>query len=232
MDISNIKNTVSDIRNLFAEKYVKEEFEIDKTGVKTVDIIAAQFIADEDHIFGTPNQDYIEREKKWYISKSLNVHDIPGETPKIWLQVADPSGYINSNYGWCIFSEENGKQYNNCVKELRRNASTRRAAMIYNRPSMWFDYNLNGRSDFMCTYGVQFFIREDTLIAYVLMRSNDAIFGYNNDYAWHRWVLDKVARDLRIEQTKMIWTSGSLHVYERHFPLIQKYISYKVISAT
>jgi thymidylate synthase len=90
---------------------------------------------------------------------------------------------------------------------------------------MWVDFNKNGRSDFMCTYAVQFFIRNKTLIASVLMRSNDAVFGYNNDYAWHKYVLDKVAWDLKIEKTQMIWNAGSIHVYERHFKLIEDYIS-------
>ena len=101
--------------------------------------------------------------------------------------------------------------------------------MIYNRPEMWVDYNKNGRSDFMCTYGVQFLIRNGILYSYVIMRSNDSIFGYNNDYYWHRYVLDKVAEELGIKETKMIWTSGSLHIYERHFYLIEDYIKNKTI---
>jgi thymidylate synthase len=56
------------------------------------------------------------------------------------------------------------------------------------------------------------------------MRSNDAIFGYLNDYAWHKYVLDKMGDDLQIEKRKMIWVSGSLHIYERHFHLIEEYI--------
>lgn len=213
---------ISDIRNLFLEKYNKKEFEIDKTGVKTVDLICVNFEVDEDHIFGKPNKEYIEKELNWYLSQSLNVNDIP-DTPKIWKQVADPSGYINSNYGWCIFSEENGYQYNHCLEELRKNSSSRRGAMIYTRPQMWYDYNKNGMSDFICTYATQFLIRNETLYCYVMMRSNDALFGFNNDAAWHQYVLDKLAKDLNIEKTKMIWTSGSLHVYERHFHFIEEY---------
>ena len=220
---------VSDIREEFVIKYQKDDFELDKTGANVVEIINAQFEANENCIFGTPNEDYINRELKWYKSQSLNVNDIEN-TPKIWKDCADPSGYVNSNYGWCIYSKENGKQYNNCLKELRRNASTRRATMIYNRPEMWVDYNKYGRSDFMCTYAVQFFIRNDVLIASVSMRSNDAVFGYNNDYAWHKYVLDKVAWDLKIEDTQMIWNAGSIHVYERHFKFIEGYMTDNGIS--
>jgi len=215
---------VSQIRDSFALKFKNNEFEIDKTGVKVVEIVCAQFEADENYIFGPPNEGYIQRELNWYKSQSLNVNDIEN-TPKIWLQVADPSGFINSNYGWCIFHEDNGEQYNNCLNELKRNPSTRRATMIYNRPEMWVDYNKNGRSDFMCTYAVQFFIRNGVLIASVLMRSNDAWAGYRNDYAWHKHVLDKVAKDLKIEKTLMIWNAGSIHLYEKQFYLIKEYIT-------
>jgi thymidylate synthase len=215
---------VQDIRDQFIEKYQNKDFEVDKTGVKTIDIVCSQFEADENHIFGIPNEDYQKREIQWYLSKSLNVNDIPGVVPKIWTQVADPSGFINSNYGWMVFSEENGNQYDHCIDELKRNRSSRRAAMIYNRPSIWNEYNKNGMSDFICTYATQLLIRNDVLYYYVLMRSNDSIFGFNNDKAWHQYVLDKLSIDLDVKKTKMIWNSGSLHIYERHFYLIDHYI--------
>lgn len=215
---------IQDIRELFINKYLKPDFETDKSGVKTIDLTAVQFEADEDYIFGMPNKDYINRELEWYLSQSLNVHDIPGKTPKIWLDVADSSGYINSNYGWCIFSEQNGNQYDHCLEELKRNPSSRRATMIYNRPSMWFDYNKNGMSDFMCTYSTQLFIRNNTLEYIVYMRSNDAWAGYRNDKAWHDFVMKKAAKELNIEKTKMIWNAGSLHMYEKDFYLIDHYI--------
>jgi len=213
---------VHDTREEFVKKYKNKEFEIDKTGVKVIELIGVNFVADEDHIFGKPNHDYIARELKWYLSQSLNVNDIEN-TPKIWKNVADKAGFINSNYGWCIFSKENGYQYNNCLNELRINRSSRRGAMIYNRPEMWVDYNKYGRSDFMCTYAVQFLIRNEILWSLVYMRSNDAIFGYKNDYAWHKYVSDMLAFDLNIENKKIIWNAGSLHIYEKQFYLLDEY---------
>jgi thymidylate synthase len=214
---------VKDIRNKFAQLYKNKSFILDKTGIKVVELICEQFEADENYIFGEPNDDYIRRELAWYLSQSLNVNDIEN-TPKIWKKVADPDGFINSNYGWCIFSKENGNQYDNCLNELRNNRSSRRGTMIYNRPEMWVDYNKNGRSDFMCTYAVQFFIRNNTLYSHVLMRSNDCIFGFNNDRAWHQYILDKLSYDLDIKNNIMIWNAGSLHMYERHFYLLEHYI--------
>ncbi|MFA5154241.1 MAG: thymidylate synthase [Clostridia bacterium] len=216
-------NSVSDIRKAFAIKFQNSDFEIDKTGVKVIEIIGAQFIADEPFIFGTPNEKYIKQELKWYKSQSLNVNDIEN-TPKIWKQVADPSGFINSNYGWMIFSKDNGKQYNNCLAELKRNPSTRRATMIYNRPEMWVDYNKRNMSDFCCTYATQFFIRNNILYCLIFMRSQDAVFGYKNDLAWHKYVINKVAKDLNIKTTNIICNSGSLHIYQNQFYLLNHYI--------
>lgn len=217
---------VSNIRNIFKEKLKMGDFVTDKTGVKTVEIINAAFFANEPSIFGTVNHDYVERELEWYKSMSLNVNDIPGGPPEIWKMVANPNGYINSNYGWCIYSQQNGNQYENVLNELIKNPLSRRATMIYNRPTMHEDYNKGGMSDFMCTNAVQYLIRNNKVNALVYMRSNDAVFGYKNDYAWQKHVLEELVTDLRNEWLETLeigdiyWNVASLHVYERHFKFI------------
>jgi len=212
---------VSDIRNILYNKLIKNDFVTDKTGVKTIEILNASFIADEPSIIGKVNEDYVKRELEWYKSLSLNVNDIPGETPQIWKMVASDKGEINSNYGWCIYSEENGYQFENVVDELVKNPYSRRANMIYTRPSMHSDYNRDGMSDFMCTNNVQYIIRNDQVHALVYMRSNDAVFGYKNDYAWQKHVLDEVASEICVQAGDIHWNVSSLHVYERHFDLLK-----------
>ena len=220
---NHTRNYVDNIRRTFMDLYEEEEFVTDKTGVKMLEIVGASFIANEDYIFGTVNEDYVKRELLWYKSMSLNINDIPGGPPAIWKQVADTDGLINSNYGWCIWSIENGGQYHHVLNELHNNPESRRATMIYTRPSMWRDYNHNGRSDFMCTNAVQYVIRKGKLHAIVQMRSNDVVFGYKNDYAWQKHVLDNLAKDLRVPVGVIHWNVGSLHIYERHFDLITKH---------
>ena len=217
-------NRVSDIRAKLIQKYKNQEFVIDKTGVKTVELIGESFIVDEDWIIRPPNYEYIEREIQWYESQSLYVEDIPGQTPAIWKQVADKNGKINSNYGYLIWSEENGRQYEHVLDELRKNPNSRRAVMIYNRPTMHGDYCADGMSDFICTYANDFLIRDGKLVSHYLMRSNCAIFGANNDFAWARYVQQKLAHDLDIAVGDLIWTASSLHVYEYHFCHIEKLI--------
>ena len=160
---------------------------------------------------------------------SLNVNDIPGGAPAIWKQVADKDGFINSNYGWCVYSEENGHQLVKVINELVASPLSRRATMIYIRPSMHEDYKRNGMSDFMCTYSTQYYIRDGKLHASVFMRSNDAVYGYKNDYAWQHFIHEQVLRGVNGKCGTVYglgdlhWNAGSLHVYERHFDLINDY---------
>jgi len=224
---------VGGIRLKLKLKLENDEYVIDKTGVKTIELLSESFIADEPAIVGTPNQDYINREIEWYESESLYVDDIPGQTPAIWKTVSSKHGRINSNYGWCIYSKENGSQYNQCLKAITRDSDTRRGIMIYTRPSMQTEYNTDDMSDFMCTNTVQYVVRNGKLNALVNMRSNDVVFGYKNDYAWQKYVLEdlvisyngvmseKFSSLRHITKGDIIWNAGSLHVYERHFDLIK-----------
>ena len=209
-------------RQHFIDELMDSNFVSDKTGVKTIEMIGATFEADEPTIFGDVNDDYIQRELEWYESMSLYVDDIPGVTPAIWKQVADRAGKINSNYGWAIYHKDNGLQYVRVFNELLHLPNSRRAVMIYTRPTMWEDYKRDGMSDFMCTNTVQYMIRNEQLVAIVQMRSNDVVFGYRNDYAWQKHVADTLTADLGLtKEPKIIWHVGSLHVYERHFDKVK-----------
>jgi thymidylate synthase len=213
---------VEHIREHFIEELKYGRFVTDKTGVKTIEMIGATFEANHPTIFGDVNDDYIQRELDWYKSMSLYVDDIPGITPAIWKKVADRGGKINSNYGWAIYHKDNYLQYANVLNELQFSPNSRRAVMIYTRPTMWNDYNRDGMSDFMCTNTVQYMIRDEQLIVIVQMRSNDVVFGYRNDYAWQKYVAFHMTKDLKLtKQPKIIWHVGSLHVYERHFDKVK-----------
>ena len=219
-----MQNTVKNIRNEFVRKRKSEDYVQDKTGVKTIEIVNANFVADEPTVFGKINQDYINRELDWYLSRSLNVNDIEGDVPQIWQMISDKKGMINSNYGYLTFHEDNFSQYYNCAMELHKNPDSRRAVMIYTRPSIWKEYNKNGMSDFICTNAVQYMIRDNKLEVVVQMRSNDVVFGYRNDFAWQKYMADMMCHELKVELGNIYWNVGSMHVYERHFKFIDDYI--------
>ncbi len=208
---------VENIRKLLRDAPI-----VEGRGGATKEILGASFIADEDSIFGCVNYSYIQRELEWYKSQSLSLHSFPGGAPKIWRDCADPLGVVNSNYGWCMYSEANGSQFSNVVAELYSNPSSRRACAIYNRPTMHVDATEHGRQDFMCTNAVEYFIRSDLLYCVVQMRSNDAVIGYRNDLAWHRYVLHQLAMSLQVDIGIIYWQVGSLHVYARDFHLLEQ----------
>lgn len=190
----------------------------------TYEIRNAHFRVNEPTIFGGINEEYIAAELEWYNSQMLSVDALAmiyGKRVKIWDNVADDNMFINSNYGWLIYSKENGYQYEHVKATLKDDPQSRQAVMVYTRPSIHVDAFRNGRHDFICTNTVQYFLRDNRLTCQVNMRSNDAIFGFNNDCAWQKHVLHKLADDLDVEPGPMTWSVGSLHVYERHWHLIK-----------
>lgn len=216
---------VLDIRNTLQTMYDKEQFITDKTGCKTIQILGASFIADEPTIFGKVNQEYIDAEINWYKLGSTNIHDIDYDpTPAAWEYTADNNGEINSNYGRLINSPLYFNQYNNAKEELQRNSNSRRATMVYTRPSIWEEYQDNGKNDFICTNAVSFYINSlsSQVDCVVQMRSNDAVYGYKNDYAWHEHVLNKLSNDLGYDSGLIYWQVQNLHIYERHFKYLEK----------
>ena len=228
-------DSVHDIREFFKGELADEAFTIDKTGQRTIELIGANFLATEPAIFGEPSQAYINSELAWYESQSTNIYDIHGKIkapPAAWKYSADDYGNINSNYGHLVFSKKYHNQFQNAFDELWSNPDSRRAQMIYNRPSIWVEFDEGGKSDFICTNAQTFYIRDGILMMVSQMRSNDAIFGYKNDYAWAQYLMDKFVaqwnqqcklpgnKHFTIDKGMLTWQAMNLHVYERHFDLV------------
>ena len=122
-------------------------------------------------------------------------------------------------------------QYKNCIWHLLNDATTRNAVMIYTRPSMHVDATSNHKHDFCCTHYVHCFLNEHedgySLKYIVYQRSQDSVFGYNNDINWHKYVYDQMIVELTNKLKVPIYREciecnvGSLHVYERHFNLLE-----------
>lgn len=193
----------------------------------TKELLHTVFLADKNYIVRKPKEPYQTNELEWFISQSRNVEDLKsfaGFTPKIWNDISDVEGIINSNYGWCCLSKENGSQFDNAMKHLEKDKNSRRAIMIYNRPSMHDDWSSKRvaksydkpklvenyswhyltdkeygelRGDFMCCQNNHFIIRDNKLIMTVHMRSLDAVYGYNADYIWFDWIFNKAVQYLK-----------------------------------
>lgn len=214
----------------------------------TKELVHQVFLADKKYIVRKPKEPYQSNELHWFISQSRNVEDLKsfaGFTPKIWEEIAEIDGTVNSNYGWCCLSKENGHQFWNAMKHLELDRNSRRAIMIYNRPTMHEDWISNRgnnnlrwqykeseeykklRGDFMCCQNNHFIIRGNKLIMTVHMRSLDAVFGYNADYIWFDFIFNKALQYLKktypeLERGDMVIYADSVHVYERHYEDLEK----------
>jgi len=143
---SKLKSTIFNFYTLLESEIFVE----DKSGTKMLEIINASLTLNPRNAViqlgpKKTNVEYCVKELKWYISESLSILGYMDDI-KIWNEVCSktPEKLVNSNYGWCIFSKDNGYQYKNCVNELMKHRHSRRAVMIYTRPSMWTDYNKDG----------------------------------------------------------------------------------------
>lgn len=175
----------------------------------------------------TPEK-YCQKELAWYLSEDLNIKGHVDDV-LIWKQVCDKDGFINSNYGNLVFSKENFKQYQHVLEELKAHPDSRRALIVYIRPSIWVEYNADGMNDFICTISAQVFIRNNKLVWINTMRSQDCIFGSGSDYYWACHVYNKLYNDLKetytdLEMGYINWNCGSFHLYEKHFELLEKII--------
>lgn len=216
---------VVDIRRQFASMYEKQEFVSGRGEEKMLEILGASFLADEETIFGKLNQKYIDKELLWYNSQSTNIFDLDENPPEAWKNTANIHGQINSNYGHLIYSDKYYRQYRQVFLELERNPNSRRAVMIYTRPSIWVEYDENQKNDFICTNTVSYYIREHVLHCVVQMRSNDIWAGYRNDRAWQLYVLECLAQDLCLDVGDIYWQVQNLHCYPKNFNLIEEYLN-------
>ena len=185
-----------------------------------------------DKNFQTPKK-YVKAELDWYKSMDLSIIGHEGiESNPTWQSCCtkDEKKEINSNYGWCVFSEENGSQYDNCLEVLKKDKTTRNAIIMYNRPEIYKDYKRDGMHDMICTMYSHFFIRDNRLYMIHNMRSNDVRYGFIcSDLAWNCFVYQNMYEDLKstypdLEVGTIIWTSDSMHLYSRHFDDLKNFV--------
>lgn len=176
-----------------------------------------------DTIPGT-NTKYVANELAWYTSQDLCIKGHKGiENNKIWQSCATRDGMVNSNYGWCIFSKENGTQFAHAINALIDNKSSRQSCCYYTRPSIHDECHddVHAHYDMICTPYTQHFIRQNRLEYIVNMRSNDAWYGLRNDLEWHKYVYERMFDLLKKQYPELIpghihWNAGSIHIYDRN----------------
>jgi len=155
------------------------------------------------------SEEYAEAEWKWYKSGDPHIStlgDIYGKVPEIWKRMADPKGYVNSNYG---YQWERNAQLDMVVEMLKHNPDTRQACIsIYDGKEIG-DYAF----DTPCTYAVQFTIVHGRLDMCVTMRSNDLWYGFCNDQYQFSKLQEMVSKQLEIDTGVYYHFAHNMHLY-------------------
>jgi thymidylate synthase len=175
------------------------------------------------------NLNYAKKEWLWYIGADKFDSSIE-QHASMWQKLKQPDGSYFSNYGQYIFgndSETGKSQFQYVVECLLRDTNSRRASMVLLDKNHLFIENV----DTVCTYAINFTIENNKLHMTVMMRSNDVIFGFTNDafcfwnlYQFVYQVLNHYMGGNLLEGT-YTHMANSMHVYERHYKMINKIIN-------
>ena len=194
---------------------------ISKNGIVTRDTKAIFNVGFEienplDNLITDKNRDwsltYALAEWQWYLSADRSIYklkELYGSVPKIWQNIADENGLVNSNYGAYWFGNN---QYDKVVDILKKDPESRRASLsIYNADNI-DQYE----KDTPCTYAINFTILNNKLNMTVMMRSNDLWFGFCNDQYCFSKLQEKMSKDLDVEVGTYFHFVNNLHIYDRH----------------
>ena len=194
---------------------------ISKNGIVTRDTkaifnVGFQIENPLDNLITDKNRDwsltYAFAEWQWYLSADRSVYklkELYGSVPKIWQNIADENGLVNSNYGAYWFGNN---QYDKVVDILKKDPESRRASLsIYNADNI-DQYE----KDTPCTYAINFTILNNKLNMTVMMRSNDLWFGFCNDQYCFSKLQEKMSKDLDVEVGTYFHFVNNLHIYNRH----------------
>lgn len=173
---------------------------------------------------------YIAAEFLWYFMGRNDVEWI-SKYAKFWEHIQNPDGTVNSSYGNLLFTRKNEhglSQYEWALQSLVKDKDTRQAVLHFNLPvHQSFD-----NKDFVCTmYGI-FQIRDNRLNFTIHMRSNDAILGLPTDIAFFATLQMQMLNHLKdnyptLELGTYTHIANSLHIYERHFDIVDRMLQEK-----
>lgn len=172
---------------------------------------------------------YIAAELVWYFTGRNDVEFI-SRFAKFWEHIDNGDGTVNSAYGNLIFTEKNQhniNQYQWALDSLIKDKDSRQAILHFNKPN----HQRQGNKDFVCTLTGVFQIRDNRLNFTIDMRSNDLILGTPTDIAFFCMLQEQMLQHLskyypELEMGTYTHIVHSLHIYEKHFSLINDMLKY------
>lgn len=175
---------------------------------------------------------YMIAELLWYLSANNSTAWI-SRYSSFWKNISDDGVTANSAYGARIFKQhpyqshsliaQDWTQWDFVKKELKKDPDSRRAVIHIRMPQ---DSAL-AEKDVPCTLSLQFFIRDGKLHQVASMRSSDLILGIAYDIPAFTFFQELLAFELGVECGTYTHTSNSLHIYERHFDMVNNILDSK-----
>jgi len=190
----------------------------DYAGTKAIFNESFTLLYPEDKIITTPerkfNLDYADFEWDWYLKGDRDAKEI-GEKAKIWKQMMVPgTTEVNSNYGY--FWNYND-QLKRVIQDLKSNPETRKAIVVH-----YILHELDRyKYDTPCNDVLNFYVKDNRLHLTVFARSIDLVFGFSNDQYTFAKLMEKVSLETGYEIGQMHWAITNLHVYPRHYSLLE-----------
>lgn len=203
-------------------------------GFKTKELIKPQLIIENPNYCIITNKarkfsnKYLKAELEWYLSGEKSIDKIK-HCASMWEKIKNTDGTANSNYGEIVFKQRlenfDGNQFDWVIKKLKDDKDSRQAIINYNQTKHKYDLN----KDFVCTIDTQYLIRNDKLISFNDMRSNDLIYGFSYDFPFFSYLHNEIYNELKktfpeLKSGRIIHTPTSLHVYEKHFKMLEDII--------
>lgn len=129
-----------------------------------------------------------------------------------YKQFSDNGVNFYGNYG-----ERLAPYISTLINKLKFRSDTRQATLsIYNSEDM-----TKVTKDTPCTLALDFKVRNKKLHLHVFMRSNDLIFGLQYDLVAFTLIQEIIANTIGVELGSYNHTTASLHVYEKHWKLLE-----------
>lgn len=168
-------------------------------------------------------------ETMWVLSGSNKIDWLSKFLPRA-KDFSDDGGITwRGGYGPRLRNWDNNDQIKFVQRQLIKDQSCRQAIISLWDPAREIPMQEIGTKDWPCSNWLHFLIRDNALDLTVVMRSNDAIFGWSgvNVYEWT--VLQEVmAKSLGIPVGMYYHLSDSMHIYEQHYDkldhLIKDYV--------
>lgn len=198
--------------------YINESLFYEKSGTRYIKNVSFTIVNPNENIIGTDwrkwDKSYADLEYDWYKTGNRNPEMVE-KRAKIWSQIKDDAGYVNSNYGnWW----QRNMQYSRMLMLLAKNPETRRAVLVH------YDVDEidNYQKDTPCNIVLNFHVDHNKLNMTIFARSIDLVYGFCNDqYCFSRLQMD-TAKMLGLELGTSHYFITDLHIYEKHYRMNQR----------